>query len=392
MAVFGVIAEYNPFHNGHEYQLKSIKESGGHAVVVVMSPNVVQRGDFSVFDKWIRTRAALLSGADLVLEIPSLFALATAERFALGAVSTLDALGCVEYLCFGSESGDIEKIKTAARLADDADIEADMRKYLSEGMTFAKARNLAVAGRDANAAESLNSPNDILGVEYLRCLSRIGSNIKPFALLRKGSMHLSHEPTGSFASASYIRENLSVQGLQLYTPALAAELFKAAFLEGNRSMGIHSLETALLLKLRTMTAAEIAELPDVSEGLENRIYRVARECSDFESLCFKIKTKRYTMARIRRILMYALLDFSKDKMPDSPPYIRVLGHNQKGLEILSRKTARLPVITSLAKAKILCDEAMFFADTEEKCSNVFSLTLENKSGGKNEFSTPTIRI
>ena len=170
MAVYAVVAEYNPFHNGHCYQLNTIKQNGENTVVVIMSPNVVQRGDFALFDKWTRAQAALENGADIVLEIPSLFALATAERFAFGAVSTLDALGCVDYLCFGSESGNLENITAAAELADDSEVKSKMHSLLKEGMTFAKARSNAVSLKKENAAQSLCRPNDILAVEYLRSL------------------------------------------------------------------------------------------------------------------------------------------------------------------------------------------------------------------------------
>ncbi|MBQ8869016.1 MAG: nucleotidyltransferase family protein [Oscillospiraceae bacterium] len=392
MAIYGIIAEYNPFHNGHLYQINAIKQSDYDAkIVVAMSPNVVQRGDFALFDKWTRARAALICGADLVLEIPSTFALATAERFALGGVSVLDAVG-VDRICFGSESGNLQALTDAVALLDDAEVKEKLKKYLSEGNTFAKARSLAVKEKNEIAAECLNNPNDILAVEYIKAIAKLGSKIEPYLVLRKSVEHLSEIPNGEFASASYIRENLSEQSLIDFTPAPAAELFKAEFKNGGFSNGLESLETALVLKLRTMTKEKIAALFDVSEGLENRIWRASREKSDLTGLCTEIKTKRYTMARIRRILMYALLDFTKDKMNSSLPYIRVLGHNAKGLEIISRKTAKLPVITSLSKARTLSREGEAFAELEERVSGVFALTLQNKESAKNEFSTPTIRL
>ncbi|MBQ7800205.1 MAG: nucleotidyltransferase family protein [Oscillospiraceae bacterium] len=392
MAIYGIIAEYNPFHNGHLYQINAIKQSDPEAkIVVAMSPNVVQRGDFALFDKWTRARAALSCGADLVLEIPSTFALATAERFALGGVSVLDDIG-VDRLCFGSESGNLEALKSAATLLDDEEVKEKLKGYLSEGNTFAKARNLAVKEKDLSAANCLETPNDILAVEYIKAISKLGAKIEAYPVLRKAVEHLEDRPNGEFASASFIRENLSEQTLADFTPSPAAELFGKAFAGGDYSNGLKSLETALVLKLRTMQKEQIAELYDVSEGLENRIWRAARECSDLDSLLAAIKTKRYTMARIRRILMYALLDFTKKKMTSELPNLRVLGHNAKGLEIISRKTAKKPIVTSLSKAKTISEEAHRFAEIEENVSSVFALTLENKELAKNEFSTPTIRI
>ncbi len=392
MAIYGIIAEYNPFHNGHLYQINAIKQSDPEAkIVVAMSPNVVQRGDFALFDKWTRARAALSCGADLVLEIPSTFALATAERFAFGGVSVLDA-ACVDKLCFGSESGNLQALVDAVTLLEDKDVKEKMKYHLSQGLTFAKARSLAVKEKNLPAADCLENPNDILAVEYIKAISRLGAEIEPFAVLRKSVEHLSDAPKGEFASASFIRENLSEEALREFTPDSAAELFVEALKDGNRSNSVKSLETALLLKLRTMSKEEISSLCDVSEGLENRIWRAAREQNDIDTLLAAIKTKRYTMARIRRILMYALLDFTKDKMTDNLPYIRVLGHNSKGLEIISRKTAKLPFVTSLSKARSISKSAQDFAEIEEKVTSVFALTLQNKQTSQNEFSTPTIRI
>ena len=389
MAVFGIIAEYNPFHNGHKYQIDAIKSSGEHTVVVVMSPNVVQRGDFAILDKWTRTRAALLNGADLVLELSSPFALATAEKFSKGAVEILHKLGCVDYLCFGSESGNLEVLSAAASLIEDAEIMARARELLKDGITFAKARSLAVGEKNSDAAKVLETPNDILAVEYIRSLERLGSNIKPYPILRKGSGHESKTPVDNIASASFIRETFAEKAIKDYTPA--GELYLGEVKEGNASEGMECLSNALLLKLRLMTAEQIANLPDVSEGLENRILRAAKEARTLEELCMLLKTKRYTLSRIRRILMYALLSFSKENQIESVPYIRVLGHNQKGLELISRKTAQIPVITSLARAREISAEAEMLSKIEENCTAAFALTLKSKTA-KNEFTTQPIRI
>lgn len=390
MAVFGIIAEYNPFHNGHAYQIDAIRKSGEHTVVAIMSPNVVQRGDFAILDKWKRAEAALLSGADLVLELPSPFALSGAERFAFGAVKTLDALGCVDYLCFGSESGDLQSLKAAAELVDDDRVIARTKELLKEGITYAKARSLAVEEIDKGATAVLNTPNDILGVEYIRQINKTGTKISPYPVLRKGSEHNSTEPCEEFASASFLRENFNAESLEKYAPDAVFALYEKAISENNYSQGIKGLENALLLKLRLMSAEEIASLPDVSEGLENRIVRAAKEAKSLDELCELIKTRRYTMARIRRILMYALLDFSNKIMDLETCYIRLLGHNKKGLELVSKKTSTLPIISSLARAREISEDAKILSETEEKCTAAFELTLKNKNA-KNEFTTQPIR-
>lgn len=389
MAVFGIIAEYNPFHNGHKYQIDAIKQSGEHTVVVVMSPNVVQRGDFAILDKWTRARAALISGADLVLELPSPFALATAEKFSKGATEILYKLGCVDYLCFGSESGNLEALSAAAELVDDAEVMARARELLKEGITFAKARSLAVKEKNSDAAAVLETPNDILAVEYIRSLKKLNSNIKPYPILRHKSAHESKIPIDNIASASFIRENFTEHAIKDFTPE--GELYLSEIKEGNVSEGIESLSDALLLKLRLMTNEQIAALPDVSEGLENRILRAAKQAKSIDELCSLLKTKRYTLSRIRRILMYALLSFSKQNDFENTPYIRVLGHNQRGLELISRKTAQLPVITSLARAREISSAAQELSKIEENCTAAFELTLKSKTA-KNEFTTQIIRM
>lgn len=389
MAVFGIIAEYNPFHNGHKYQIDAIKQSGEHTVVVVMSPNVVQRGDFAAFDKWTRTCAALSHGADLVLELPSPFALATAEKFSKGATQILHNLGCVDYICFGSESGNLEALNAAAELVDDESVMKKARELLKDGITFAKARSLAVAKVNSEAAEVLETPNDILAVEYIRSLKKLGSEIKPYPILRKGSGHESKTPIDNIASASYIRENLTADTIKNFTPA--SELYLEKLKEGNVSQGIESLSDALLLKLRLMTAEQIVQLPDVSEGLENRILRASKQAKTLDELCGLLKTKRYTLSRLRRILMYALLSFSKQNEVENVPYIRILGHNQKGLEVISKKTSQLPIITSLARAREISKEAELLSKIEENCTFAFELTLKNKTA-QNEFATQIIRL
>jgi len=392
MAVFGIIAEYNPFHNGHEYQINKIKSSGDNTVVVVMSPNVVQRGDFALLSKWTRAEASLMCGADLVIELPSSFALSTAERFAYGAVKCLDSLGCIDYLCFGSESGDLDALVSIAELLENDSVNVEIKRELTDGKTYAKARSNAVSKFNENYAKILENPNDILAVEYVKALSFTGSKIKPYPILRRGAEHNSDEICENIASASYIRDNFGLDSIKKLVPEKAFETYKKAIENGEKSKGIAALESALILKLRTMKTEQIKNLFDVSEGLENRIKRATKESTSFTELCEKIKTKRYTLSRIRRILMYALLDMDKFTMSNEIDFVRVLGHNDKGLALLSKKSAKVPVITSLVKAKEISAKAQKAIELEEKINEAFSLTLENKKSVKNEFSTPVIRL
>lgn len=389
MAVFGIVAEYNPFHNGHKYQIEKIKKDGDF-VVAVMSSNVVQRGDFAIFDKWTRTRAALASGVDLVIELPSFYAMATAEKFAFGAVSTLDALGCIDYLCFGSESADLSLIAKTAELSQDVAVDKRIVELLKDGITYAKARAQAISEAFPECQKIISNPNDILGVEYISALKKLGSKIKPYPILRVGIEHDSEKTDETYASASYLRENLTLENLKEFTPKEAYEIYKTALENGDDSIGISAFSTALLLKLQFATPEELRRLPDVSEGLENRIIKAAKNSKDIESLCEQIKTKRYTLSRIRRILMYALLDFPTYSEITAPRYIRVLGANEGGLALLGKRSASLPVITSLAKAKSLGAEAEKLCSLEEKCATAYDLTYRTLRQKVSDFSSKPI--
>lgn len=387
MAIYGIVCEYNPFHNGHLYQLSTIKKNDDDIVVAIMSPNVVQRGDFACLSKWDRAKAALNCGADLVLELPSLYALATAERFAFGAVYSLNSLGCIDYLSFGSECGSLEKLQKAAKTVSSSCVDKKIAEYLKEGITYAKARRLAAEEENPEINDVLSSPNDILSVEYIKVLNALNSGIKPLPLLRKGSYHQKEIQQEEYASAGFIRENLNLDSLLNFTPPAAFEVYKTAFENGAFSDGVAALSDALLLKLRLSDSQKLKTLSDVSEGLENRIIKAANESMSFNELCENIKTKRYTMSRIHRILMYALLDFPNFQEIPNPPYIRVLAVNKKGMEVISQKKSGLPIVYSLSKAKEISQDAKMFVDIEEKCTAAFNLTLQNKKESKNEFST-----
>lgn len=389
MAVFGIVAEYNPFHNGHKYQIDKIKKDGD-TVVAVMSPNVVQRGNFALFDKWTRTRAALACGVDLVLELPSIYALSTAELFAQGAVKILDSLGCIDCLCFGSESADIDALKKIAQLTCDDAVDARIKELLKSGITYAKAREQAVCEICPELEKIMSQANDILGVEYICALNKIGSKIAPYPIKRVGVEHDDQNVNGNFAAASFIRENPTAEAFSKLTPENCAPIYNEALQNGDYSNGVETLFSALSLKLQMSSPEEIKNLLDVSEGLENRIIKAGVDAESFSALCESIKTKRYTMARIHRILMYALLDFTKDLKEIKPQYIRVLGANSKGLELLSKKSATLPVLTSFAKAKNISADARKLVTIEENCTKAFNLTLKNQKLRKNEFSVKPI--
>lgn len=388
MSVYGIVAEYNPFHNGHFYQINEIKKNNENLVVVVMSPNVVQRGDFAVFDKWLRCEAAIKCGADLVLELPSVYAMSTAEKFAYGAIYTLNALNCVEFLSFGSESANLDLLLKAAEALKDNKVDERIKELLKSGITYAKARSMAVGEQDESLSEILANPNDILAVEYIKQLRKLNSKIIPKPILRVGSGHDAQSPQGEYASASYLREKLDLETLKKHTPKAAFELFSNELENGNYSQGAAALEKALILKILNTDPGKFAELADVSEGLENRIIKAAQKAQNLEELCELIKTKRYTMARIRRILMSVLLSFPAASQIPEPQYIRILGASENGKKIISN--ASIPVLTSLSRAEEINGKAKILCQIEKNCTQAFNLTLKNANNTRNEYSTKPI--
>ena len=356
-----IIAEYNPFHNGHAFHISRAKEvTGAENVVVIMSGNFVQRGDCAIVDKFSRTRMALAGGADLVLELPLPFACAGAEKFALGGVTIADALGGVDCLAFGMECGDTRHLINAANAVDDERLRSALDKHLSEGKLFAAARTEAVRelyGDDA--AEILCSPNNTLAVEYIRALKRLNSDIIPVGISREGAEHNSVETSGRFASATAIRRMLingENDSSAKFMPDTSVEILHRCAANGTAPADLKTCERAILARLRGMTREQLARLPDISEGLENRIYDCARTASSLAELYDSIKSKRYSHARIRRIILSAFIGI-RETHTQSVPYIRILGMNGQGRELLSRAKPSLPLISSYKHVQKLPQEA-----------------------------------
>ncbi len=376
MKAAAIIAEYNPFHKGHHYHLNLTREQlGATHIVVIMSGNFVQRGDCACLPKQVRAKMALLGGADLVIELPLPWAVAGAEKFALGGVALAEALGVTDILSFGSETGNIELIKSTARAVTLPETGARLRRLMNEGVTFAAARARAVAEFMPEAEAVLRSPNDTLGVEYCKALNTLGSSIEPMCVNRRGAAHDSRE-IGDSVSASLIRERLNAgEDVNEFIPSEALEPLKEALESGSAPALLERLDRTVLYRLRGMTAEEIALLPDVSEGLENRILRCARNAASVAELCDAVKVKRYTHARIRRIVLSALLGLTAQDSSGTPPYIRVLGMNGRGRELLHKASPSLPIITRHADASELNGTAQHILKLEEAAGDIFALAL-----------------
>ncbi len=398
MKTTAVICEYNPFHNGHEYMLKKLREEGSDHIAAIMSGSFTQRGEAAVFDKYSRTKAALAGGADIVIELPVSFACANAERFAFGGAYIAQALGVVDELAFGSETGDTQLLKTAADAVDDERVRAELSVQLAKGMTFAAARQKAVEEIfGAECSEILSQPNDILGIEYIRALKKLGSGISVRALRRTGASHDSEEASENIASAKAVRSLIYREdmGYERFIPEYAAQIFSQSENQPPPGGRMAKLEQALLYRLRTMTAEEISLLPEISEGLENRIYSSVKQGCTAEEIISSIKSKRYTRARIARILTYALLGFRKRELPEHPGYIRILGMNQRGRELLrmagksGSSGTKLPVVIRYSEAeKHSAAKRMFLQESE--CDDIYALSGKSPDICGRNFTTPLI--
>ena len=376
---YGIVAEFNPFHNGHKYLIDSIKNNGENTVTVVMSESFVQRGECACLSPYARTEMALKCGADLVLSLPVPYATASAERFALGGLSVLGGLGCVDALAFGAESNDAEMLKKCAEILVSDKLSGALEKYLNEGVSFPVARQKAVeeiGGKEV--AEILSSPNNILGVEYIKAIKKLGLNMAINPVIRNGVAHDSEKVNGEFCSASAIREMLDNKtDFKKFLPEEASEILKEEIKNQKAPANFGNLETAIVCKLRSMSVEDFKVLPDVSEGLEYRFFDAVNTSVYLEEILEKVKTKRYTHSRIRRIIVCAILGIKKEDVLTPVPFIRVLGFNENGAKILkkAKETATLPIVTKSSEINALGEAAKRVFDLECFARDVFSLTL-----------------
>ncbi|WP_164168547.1 nucleotidyltransferase family protein [Ruminococcus flavefaciens] len=388
MKVSGIICEYNPFHNGHLYHIRKTRENGATHIAAVMSGNFVQRGDTAIMDKLERARLAVRSGADLVIELPVQYSLASAENFASGAVHLLDSLGAVDELSFGSECGDTRKLLKAMETVDLAALtHADeIKSIMEKGYTYPRALNSVVNGYDPEAAAVIAEPNNTLAVEYLRALKRSGSAMEPFTVMREKAAHDGTEASDGFASASMLREMIeNGESIDSFTTEEWAAAVRNAVKNGETA-SMSRLERVILYKLRTCSVEEIAQICDVGQGLEHRIYG-ARMAGSLDELLFTVKTKRYTMARIRRIMLALLIGITKTDMEQLPPYGRILAFNERGREILARAkgSAVIPFGSSIAKLSQLGDTAERFAELEIRASDIYGLALDTVTSAQKDY-------
>lgn len=397
MKTTGIVAEYNPFHNGHKALVDKARDNGATHVVAVMSGNFVQRGSVAIMDKRARAAAAIRGGVDLVIELPVPFAVATAEVFARGGVSLLDSLGCVDAMTFGTECTHRYLLEAAAKAVVDPSVDALLRQELDSGVSYPTARAFAVRAIYGDAtADVLEAPNNILAVEYLKELQKRGSRIAVEPVRRVGdNAHDSLTATDEFASASMLRILLERGDERAfdYMPATTAVEFKRMAAVGRAPVSVEESERAILSRLRMLTAEEIRKAPDVSEGLENRIFNAIQSATSLEELYDIVKTKRYTHSRIRRIVTALYLGILPEDR-EEVPYIRVLGFNDRGLEVLkkAKDTATLPVITKPAAIEGLDEKARHTFDLECRATNLYNLATPRVLPCGTEYSDEIVML
>mgnify|MGYP003293957522 CR=1 FL=1 len=372
LKTYGIVAEYNPFHNGHKYHIDMIRQSGGTHIVAVMSGNFVQRGDVAVLDKFTRARLAVENGVDLVIELPTPYAVSTAETFARGAVSILSDMNCIDGISFGCENDDIALLRASAEASERIRNSDRLKEMLREGENYPSPM-AEIVGEEypPEVAEIFSSPNNLLALEYIRQANEKCGNSDILPIKRTSVGHDSDDISGDFASASKIREMLSNgEDTQKFVPygtfwgSETAQLYS-----------IKELEKVILYRMRTMTAGEISRLPDVSQGLEGRIVNAVKSATTLDELLSGIKTRRYPMARIRRIIISALLGVTSEDSAGNPPYARVLALNDRGAEVLkkAKKSSVIPVSTSLAELCNFGERAKRLALLESDATDIYSL-------------------
>ncbi len=336
--VCGIVCEYNPFHNGHKYQIEQTRRLGYDYVICAMSGSMVQRGDVAIYDKWFRAKTAVENGADLVTEIPAYYVLQSAQNYARGAVGLLDSLGIVDGLSFGSESGDIHLLsKIADILCDEPPIfKSALAAALQKGLGYPAACESAISETIGKAQVSLN-PNDILAVNYMSELKKIGSAITPVAVTRSGGYHDTAPLSPDCASATAVRKLIADgKDISAYVPGISNERYS-----------LSRIESLILGSLRLADAASLDDIAGIEPGLANRIVSCAKSCATLDEFFAACTSKRYTAHRIRRAVLCALLGIKQGGVTD---YVRVLAFSENGKKLLAqiKKNSSLAIVTKTA--------------------------------------------
>ncbi len=374
---YGIVCEYNPFHNGHKFHIEKTKANNDAYTVCVMSGNFVQRGECALIDKWQRAAAAVKGGADIVLDLPTPWSVSSAENFARGSVFILTAFG-IDTLSFGSETEDKELLKLCAEATENEDVALLIRKYMAEGMNYPSALSESVGQLyGENAKKVISSPNSTLGVEYIKQLNVYAPGKDFLPVRRIGTDHDSEDVSDGFASASKIR-SMTVEDVSSFVPDLVDKMLKKNINNGT----VHALaksERAILSSLREMPKEEYARYVTDDSGLASRIYEGVRTSKSLTELYEKAKSKNFTHARVRREVLNLYLRIPRDICRETPPYIKILAANEMGLSLLSKakKSSPVPFVTKHSDRESLSDFGKDVYDLQCACTDKFALMCDN---------------
>ena len=407
--ILGIVSEYNPFHNGHIVHLRqSIESTQSQFVIAVMSGNFIQRGDTAIVDKWTRAEMALRQGVDLVIELPTVYATSSAENFAYGAIKILDSIGIVDYVSFGSECGNINLMADIADVLNDEPQEYSqlLHDQLQLGRSFPSAREIAINEYflgNTTYTNILKSPNNILGIEYIKALKALDSSIIPITIRRNYVDYNSTSPDleKGIASASAIRTMIqNGKSIRKVVPQTTYDLIKQKAKLGQLVSGIGHYSNQIIYNLRKMSLDEIANLADVSEGLENVIKLASMRTSNVYEAISMIKSKRYTQSRIQRIMLYSLLGITKKDIELSKkvtPYIRILGFTSKGKRLISAISDANPKLNIIISVKKFVDSnnnknLHSLLSKDIFATNVYTTAFESEGYGNIDFTKKIIQI
>lgn len=407
--VLGIIAEYNPFHNGHLYHLEKAKsDTGSNYTIAVISGNFTQRGSTSLVDKWSKAQMALLNGVDLVIELPVLYSISSAENFAEGAIKILNSLKVVDYIAFGCETANLGTLNKFADVLynEPKEYKNILSHELNKGISYPKARENALMmylNDIRRFANVLSSPNNILGIEYIKALKKFKSTIQPVAIQRFESQYNDTTFSGNIASATAIRniiKNGGIDVLRSLVPEHTYSVLMESMRIGHVVPDLSVFEKEIIYILRKMSISQIAELPDVSEGLEFAIKNAVNSCNSIIEFLNIIKSKRYTVTRLQRILLYALLGITKKDILVSRktnPYVRILGFNNKGKYLISEISKVNPKLDFITSVKRFADSnsnknLQVLFDKDVWATNVYTIGYEYDSWNNLDFTHKMIII
>lgn len=389
MKIVGLITEYNPFHNGHKYHIEKAKEiSGADYCIAVMSGNFVQRGAPAIIPKHLRTVMALDGGCDMVIELPVCYATGSAEYFASGALSILEGLGCVNSICFGSECGNYDALKNIAQILveEPAEYSILLQKFLKEGFSFPLARQQALKEytKDVSINAILESPNNILGIEYIKALLTRNSSMKGYTITRKGSGYHNIDLSNNYSSASAIRNNIlredsnNIEILKEQVSTTTLELLRN---EHGIRYPLELDDFSLLLRYRLLseTKETLLKYMDITKDLANRIINQRNDFLSFSQFCELLKTKELTYSRISRCLVHILLNI-KDFKPDNDLYAHILGFRKSSSELFSiiKNCSSIPVVTKLTATDELSQAQMKMLAQDIYASDFYESVVSNK--------------